>query len=166
MTTETFKRALKGQYHAALAMLRLPIEACPDELWNAGVPPRQFWRVAYHALYYSHLYLEQSTETHVPWPKERDNIAHFDDDEPLNPAPTSKADLLEYWQEIDDSVDAKVDALDLEAQESGFSWYKNFPKLDHQLVNLRHIQEHAGQLRDRMMEAGIDMDWVSRRHKE
>jgi len=60
------RAALKGQYHAALAMLKQAIEQCPDELWDGGqaVP---FWQVAYHTLYYTHLYLQQREEDFRPW---------------------------------------------------------------------------------------------------
>ena len=42
-------------------------------------------------------------------------------------------------------VDAAVYRLDLTAPESGFYWYR-MSKLEHHLVNLRHIQHHTGQL--------------------
>ena len=40
---DNLKPALKGQYHAALDMLKGAIEECPDALWVGGVPPRSFW---------------------------------------------------------------------------------------------------------------------------
>ncbi len=55
-----------------------------------------------------------------------------------------------------------VDHLDLAAGETGFSWYKNMGKLSHQLMNLRHIQGHVGQLSELLMAKGIDTDWVAR----
>lgn len=38
--------ALKGQYHAALAMLKRAIEQCPEDLWARGDEAVAFWRVA------------------------------------------------------------------------------------------------------------------------
>jgi hypothetical protein len=55
---DELKQALKGQYHAALDMLRGAIEACPEEIWLGGVPPRSFWRLAYHTLFFTNLYLQ------------------------------------------------------------------------------------------------------------
>ena len=49
-------------------------------------------------------------------------------------------------------IDDAVDALDLDSTESGFSWY-HMSKLEHQFVNIRHIQHHAGQLIDRVRSA-------------
>jgi hypothetical protein len=57
-------------------------------------------------------------------------------------------------------VDSAVDALDLQSQESGFRWYK-VSKLEHQFINIRHIQHHAGQLADRLrLSDGIAIRWV------
>lgn len=161
MTTESIKAALKGQYHAALEMLREPIAACPDELWQAGRHPRQFWRLAHHTLFFAHLYSEQNSEAFVLWTKERDPIS-YDLESPDDPTPFSKEELLAYWDHIDQTIDEKLDRLDLDHPDSGFPWYPNFPKFDHQLLSIRHIQEHAGQLRDRIMDAGLDPAWIGR----
>ena len=161
MTTEIAKGAIKGQCHAALAMLGEAIRLCPDALWTQGNHPRQFWRLAHHGVFFAHLYMEQSDESFVPWSLEREHLANLRD-EPHDPIPYTREELLEYWRRVDESVDAKIDALDLDSPESGFSWYENFPKLDHVLLAFRHVQEHAGQLRDRLMEAGVEPSWVSR----
>ena len=161
MTDATLKRAIAQQYHAALAMLGEAIRVCPDALWTQGTHPRQFWRIAHHAVFFAHLYMERSTETFVPWALEREGLVDLTE-EPLDPTPYTKAELLDYWQQVDAMVDAKIDALDLDSPDSGFYWYENFPKLDHLLLAVRHIQEHAGQLRDRNQEAGAKASWVSR----
>ena len=68
--------------------------------------------------------------------------------------------LLECWQWCDAAVDDAVDALDLAAPECGFPWY-SMSKLEHQLVNLRHIQHHAAVLGDRVRQAtGTGIGWV------
>ena len=58
-------------------------------------------------------------------------------------------------------IDPTVDQLDLASDETGFSWYKNMSKLSHQLMNLRHMQGHVGQLSELLMARGIDTDWVA-----
>jgi hypothetical protein len=71
--------------------------------------------------------------------------------------------VLEYWSFCDRLVDDAVDALDLDSAESGFSWYR-MSKLEHQLVNIRHIQHHGGQLADRLRSAAdIGIGWVGGR---
>ena len=73
----------------------------------------------------------------------------------------TKAEVLTYWSLCDGLVDATVDALDLTATDCGFWWYK-VPKLEHQFVNLRHLQHHAAQLADRLRRsADVGVDWIS-----
>ncbi len=154
------KGALKGQFHASLAMMRSAIEICPEAIWNSGEHPRTFWRMAYHTLYYSHMYLLQTHEEFEPWPKYRTDYENIFEDA-TEVAPPSKEEILEYIAFVDAMVDHQIETLDLDSQESGFSWY-TMPKLDHMLVNLRHIQEHTGQLRDRLFESGFDLRWVGK----
>ena len=60
-------------------------------------------------------------------------------------------------------IDDAVDVLDLDATESGFSWYR-MSKLEHQFVNIRHIQHHAAQLIDRVRSvADVGIRWVAAR---
>jgi hypothetical protein len=156
------KRAMKGQYHAGLAMLRQTIEQCPDDLWLAGEHPRNTWRIAYHAVFYTHLYLQTSEEAFRPWDKHRPQIRILWDDPeiPTVEPPYSKEETLAYLDTVDAGVDGWVDAIDLESPDSGFSWY-SIPKLDHQLLNLRHLQGHVGQLSELVMARGADLDWIS-----
>jgi DinB superfamily len=154
------RSALKGQYHGCLAMLKAAIVECPEEMWNGGEFPRTFWRLAYHTLFYGHLYMMQTMEDFQPWEKHRvgwENI--FEDATPIEICP--KATVLEYLDFLDAMVNDQVDALDLDSQQSGFDWY-TMPKIDHQFVNIRHIQEHTGQLRERLFEKGHDLRWVGR----
>lgn len=160
------RAAITGQYHASLAMLRQAIELCPDEVWLTGTHPRHFWRIAYHVLFYTHWYLEKESEDVVRWEKDREHCACLWEDEdgslPPEMEPYSKAEVLQYLDQVDASVDAKVDAMDLDSPESGFYWYK-IPKLDHQLMNIRHVQHHVGQLAELLMANGVEVDWIGRR---
>lgn len=157
------KAALKGQYKAGLAMLQGCIEACPDDLWSEGKHPRAFWRIAYHCLFYTHFYLMPDEARFTPWHRHQNQarILWDDDEDGLPPAETtySRAELLEYLHQVYESVDDWVDALDLDAHESGFPWYP-IPKLDHQLVNIRHLGIHVGQLQELLYARDIDVDWV------
>jgi hypothetical protein len=76
--------------------------------------------------------------------------------------PLTQQEVLEYIVYVRSLVDATVDKLDLESQETGFSWYPNMSKLSHQLMNLRHIQGHVGQLSERLMASGIDTGWIGK----
>ena len=59
-------------------------------------------------------------------------------------------------------VDPAVDNLDLDSPTTGFPWYE-MPKWDHQILNLRHVQGHIGQLSERLVAAGVDTGWVGGR---
>jgi len=148
-------------------MVRQCIEVCPDDVWAAATEhPRTFWRIAYHALFYTHFYCMPDHESFTPWDR---HVAHgvilWDDDEDgIPPMETtySQADLLEYVDFVSANIGDWVNALDLGSSESGFPWYP-IPKLDHQFVNLRHLGIHLGQLQERLYAVGIDTNWVGRR---
>ena len=161
---------LKSQYHAALAMLRETIERCPDDEWTSQGHMNAFWQVAYHTLFFAHLYLQPNEAAFVPWAGQQNQVQYPDgipgppdpkSPLPLIPTPYSREEVLAYWSVCDAMVDAAVERLDLGASDCGFSWYK-VSKLEHQFVNLRHIQHHAAQLADRLRSAAnIGISWVS-----
>jgi hypothetical protein len=160
---------LKSQFHAALAMLREPIERCPDALWDDPTPTNAFWQVAYHALYFTHLYLMPDEAAFRPWAGHQTEVQHPDGipgrADPASPLPLiperyTREQVLAYRQVCDGMVDDAVDALDLASPTSGFPWYR-MSKLEHQLVNLRHLQHHAAQLADRLRAAtDLGTRWV------
>lgn len=163
------RAALKSQYHAALAMLREAIERCPDDLWFDPAPANAYWQVAYHTLFFTHWYLQPHADAFHPWAEHQAEVQHPDgiagpadpaSDLPLLPDPYSRAQALAYCAWCQGMVGDAVDALDLRAPDSGFSWYR-MPKLEHQFVNLRHLAHHAAQLADRLRAAeGIGVRWV------
>jgi hypothetical protein len=161
--------SLKSQYHAALTMLRESIERCPDDLWLDDRPKNAFWQIAYHTLFFTHLYLQPRLEAFRPWEGHQGGVQHEDGIAgpadpasalPLIPEPYTKQQTLAYWRHVDTMVDGAVDGLDLSSRESGFHWYE-MSKLEHQLVNLRHAQHHLAQLADRLRAANdIGIRWV------
>jgi hypothetical protein len=165
------REALKEQYHAGLAMLADCVEKCPERTWLEGEHPRLFWRIALHAAFFTHLYLGQSEAAFQPWPGRKDGIHPGLWEEPWDVEPYElpegaeiygQQQLLDYLRFVDGLIDPTVSQLDLDADETGFSWYKNMSKLSHQLLNLRHLQGHVGQLSELLMAQGIDTDWVSK----
>ena len=151
------RAVLKSQYHASLAMLREAIERCPPEEWLSTNHKNKFWQVSYHALFFAHLYLQRDEAAFRLWEQHRgegDGIAG---------EPYTQAQVLEYWEFCDRMIDDAVDVLDLDGTESGFSWYR-MSKLEHQFVNIRHIQHHAAQLIDRVRSAAdVGIRWVAAR---
>ncbi len=146
-------------------MLRECIELCPDDLWEAGEHPRTFWRIAYHALYYAHLYSMKDEAAFHPWEKHQDQARTLwdDDEDGVPPWETtySRAEMLQYLGWVQENVSGWLDDVDLASLDSGFSWY-SIPKLDHMILNVRHLQGHVGQLSELLMSRGIEASWVSR----
>jgi hypothetical protein len=172
LPTEVLRSALKSQYHASLGMLREAIELCPDDEWESGEHVNAFWQVAYHTLFFTHLYLQPNDAAFRPWRGHQGDVQHPDgipgradpaSELPLIPEPYTRAQVLDYWRICAEMVDDAVDEIDILSPESGFSWYP-ISKLEHQLVNLRHVQHHAAQLADRLRSAaGIGVRWVGAR---
>jgi hypothetical protein len=160
------KPILKSQYHATMKMLLQAIERCPEALWLSDEHPNYFWHVAYNTLVVTHCYLQPNIEAFRPWPKHREGY-QFLGAVPGNPQPRpkidepySKAEILEYLQVCNDLIDGAVDNIDLNAPESGFPWYK-MSKLEHQFVNIRHLQHYTAQLIDRVRRtADVGVDWI------
>jgi DinB superfamily len=161
--------ALKSQYHAALKTLRAAIENCPDVMWDDPTDgTSRFWRVAYHTLFYADFYLRQKQDDFTPWVLHREEAQFiesvpYDNFRPPRACdPFSRDDLLEYWRVCDDAIDAGVDELDLSASQCGFPWYE-MPTLEHQIVNIRHIQHHAAALSSRLRRsAGVAIGWIGK----
>jgi len=163
------KRALVGQFRAGLAMLRECVERCPDDLWESVVdkPPRTFWRIAYHAAFYTEFYLGQEHTGFEAWEKHVNHaiMTFAEEVEELPPEGTlySQSELVEYIDLLSDRMSEIVERLDLDSPESGFPWYPNFAKLDHVLLTLRHLGVHVGQLQELLFGRGIEPAWISRR---
>jgi hypothetical protein len=139
---QAIRAALKSQYRAAFETVRDAIQRCPDDLWEEPGAMPQFWQIAYHAVFFGHFYMAQKEQAFRPWHRHRRGAPSLEPDG--KPAYT-KAELLEYLEEVLAAIGSTIDALDLATPDSGFHWYR-IPKLDHELLSIRHIMAHAGQL--------------------
>lgn len=161
MQLEVLRNALISQYLAGLAMLEQQIKSCPDDVWISGQHPRTFWRIAYHTIYYTHLYANPKLEDFQPWEHHREHCPSLWENPPHD-EPYTQSQTLDYLRLLQDSLSNLLTSVDLESSDSGFSWYPNISKLEHQIMNIRHLQGHVGQLSELLMAHGIDTDWVSR----
>lgn len=153
------RAVLKRQHHASLAMLRQAIEVCPDELWLSGEHPRNYWRIAYHAAGYAHLYLYEDMATWKPWALARNDCALLEGDVEVV-TPYSKAEMLDFVDLIISEVDERIDAIDIEAPHVGFKWYPNVTRLELFILSLRHLHGHIGQLHELLIARGHDVEWL------
>jgi len=145
-------KIIQSQYLAALEMLKQVIIKCPAELWNAPGDSGTVWQKTYHTIYYVHLYLQDAEKDFKPWDKHH---------EPETGTPFTREDVLEYLLIAQKQVRERVPLLDLNTG-SGFDWLP-FSKLELQFYNIRHIQQHTGELYERLgAYENIELDWVGR----
>ena len=113
------KQTVKSQYGAALAMLEHVTSQCPALMWDDPADQNRFWRVAYHALFYTHLYLQPREEDFAPWDKHREGVYSLGkpSGEDVDPElkPYSREEILEYLAFCRGEVEAQVATLDLAA---------------------------------------------------
>ena len=157
------------QFAATIQQQRLAIEACPEELWDDRTEGSPFWHLAYHALFFTDLYLSDDETTFRPREYHEDK-AHFLPGDYREfagvvgtPAKAFTRDrLVDYaghlQRKCEESFEKLTDERALER--CGFWWYElNVGEFT--LNNLRHLQHHTGQLvlllRRR---ADIGIDWL------
>ncbi|HEY3310864.1 MAG TPA: DinB family protein [Anaerolineales bacterium] len=146
-----YHESIQSQYLAALEMLKEVIVKCPEALWDAPGDMDPCWRKTYHALFYTHLYLQNTEKDFKPWAKHHD---------PDNGVPFTRAETLEYLAFVQAQTRERIPNLDPEAG-SGFSWL-GFNKFELQLYNIRHVQQHTGEMYERLgSRENIELDWVS-----
>jgi hypothetical protein len=145
---------IQSQYQAALEMLKEAVSQCPEELWNDATYQNRFWNVAYHALFYTHLYLQPNLDTFSGWEK------HRPDSEQMRASTAySKTEVLEYLMVCQDQVATQVPELDMDGA-SGFYWIP-MNKLELQFYNIRHLQHHTGELCERLgATSAVEIGWI------
>jgi len=152
-------------------MLGEAVYKCTDALWDDQSYKNRFWHIAYHALFYTHLYLQDCGAAFVPWRKHRDEYQSLGPlpwpphREPNIGEPYTKEDILEYLGVCQNEVEERISTVDLEAG-SGFDWLP-FDKLELQFYNIRHLQHHTGQLVDRLRtREATGVGWVGAKSKQ
>ena len=166
-----YLEVIRSQFLASLEMLKQTITKCPPYIWNDPSDKTKFWHIAYHALFYTHLYLQASEQEFHPWDKHRKDY-QFMGPLPFPPhhmpeigEAYTKEDVLAYLDVCQQQVDEQTRRLKLDA-ESGFAWLP-FSKLELQFYTIRHLQQHTGELMERLgTRANIDVAWVGKMHNQ
>lgn len=153
-----------AQFNAALDMLEQTIDACPDSVWFDESEHNRFWQVAFHALFYVHLYAQPTLEEFEPWEHYRLDYEllgppPWEPDKQLNPDnPYTKNEVRAYLAFCRDELARRMVGLALDAP-SSFDWLP-FNKLELQVYSIRHVQQHVGELSGRLLHQGITINWV------
>jgi len=157
-----WKSAIQQQFHAAIDMLGNAIEACPDSVWS-GQPPRAFWYLAFHTLFFLDLYLSECEEPrfHPPPPFGLTELA------PGSVPPErayGKDELLGYLEHCRKKLDAVMAGMTEAWVASPCPFdYRAMSNGELLLYNMRHVQHHAAQLNMRLrQETDSAPRWVSK----
>ena len=159
------------QFGAAIDMLGECLHDCPDELWEKSLwedqPDQwvaagfsQFWYLGYHTLFWLDLYLTGAEEGFVP--PEPFDLVEMKAGEVL-PRTYTRAELLHYLEYSRRKCHETIGAISNEQANRlcRFAWGE-LPFAELQLYNLRHVQEHAAQLRLFLgQHAGQSPDWIA-----
>ncbi len=147
---------LISQYLASLAMLEQAIAKCPQSLWDVPGERNPFWQVAYHALFFTHLYLGDSEESFVPWTQHREG--HEDFGVPESPQSYDKGGVMAYLAFCRQYVAERVPQLKLE--ETANFHNRRRTVLELQIYSIRHVMQHTGELMQRLSGLDEEIDWV------
>ena len=158
-------KTVTSQFHAALSMMEQTVCRCPDALWDEPGKGNPFWRVAYHALFFVDLYLQPNEEDMTFWEGAREGYQFLGPtpwpphEQPAADNPYSRDEILAYVAYCRAESERVVPTIDLSAP-SGFHWLP-FDKLELQIYNIRHLQQHVGDLSTLLLtQENLEIDWV------
>ena len=147
------KNILQSQYLASLAMLKQAVVKCPPEAWDNPDDIDRVWFIAHHALHYGHQYLKAKDKGYPRW----EHRGHRDPGQPL-----SREEILEMLAKVEQDVVEQIPIMDLEKPRHATSALANLFEL--QIYNIRHIQQHTGEIYDRLSRYRLKLEWASSRN--
>jgi len=157
-----WRAALWSQFSAAIDMLENTVMACPDDLWRGREADPGLWSTVHHTLFGLDLYLSGSVEGFAP-PAPL-GLEELDPTGRLSERPYSKDELRAYLEHGRAKCRRTLETLTDEKarRRCSFSWGEvSFAEL--LFYNMRHVQEHAGGLSDRLGQAlGSGPGWVAK----
>ncbi|MHA2246526.1 MAG: hypothetical protein ACXADY_16410 [Candidatus Hodarchaeales archaeon] len=167
---ETNRIIVKGfieQYGAAFKTLERIIDICPDEFWNDLTNGPEFYKILYHTMFFTDLYLSTEDESKNFTPK----FSHAEDfrssKENFHPKEwarsLSKSEVKDYLKDLRVKGRKRIEELTIEQLISNplFKWHGS-SLLSSLMYNLRHIMLHIGALQVRLRIHGVEERfWVS-----
>ena len=165
---ETYKQSIANQLDAALCMLDLCVERCPDAMWNGRVGNLAFCQVAFHTLFFTDFYLggpDEESFRNQPFHVANRHI--FRDYEELEDRVQvllyDKPGIKAYCGHCRNKA-SQVIAAETEDSLQAPVWIraKGVLRAELYVVNIRHIQHHAAQLSLRLrLDAKESIPWVA-----
>ena len=77
LASADIRAVIRSQFHAALDMYEAAVDAIPDEAWDRDEDRNRTWHLAYHTLFFVHLYLQRSEADFEPWEGHREHYDHM-----------------------------------------------------------------------------------------
>ena len=145
MEIQILRELLWSQFGGTVEMLQKAIQSCPAPVWNKENAQRQYWQIAFHALFFLDLYLSGSRQAfRLPEPFK---VVDVEGSGRKPEREYSREELLGYAAYCRDKLITKLTELDEEhaLQRCGFPWL-NISVAELFLYNMRHVQHHSAQL--------------------
>ena len=171
---DTLRELLAHQYEAALSTLNLCIARCPDASWNESVANWRFCQAAFHAVFWTDLYLQPDDDVDA-LKRQPFHVQHartFGNYEELEDRPQvllyGRPFVLSYLGHVRLKAQETIarESADALSGPSGFHWRK-CSRAELHVLNIRHIQHHAAQLSLRLrLDAHVEIPWVGHAWKE
>jgi len=159
------------QFGAAIDMLGDTLRDCPEDLWEKRLwqdQPDQwvasgfatFWYLGYHTLFWLDLYLTGAEEGFAP--PAPFHLVEMESGEAL-PRTYTREELLGYLDDCRRKCQETIVTMSTEQAQRlcRFPWGE-LPFAELQLYSLRHVQEHAAQLRMFLgQQSGKSTNWIA-----
>jgi hypothetical protein len=147
--------AIQSQYLAALKMLKEAIVKCPPTVWDLRQDKDKFWYKAQHTLYWTQRYLRAADKGFLPWRGHRKPDAGM---------PVTRQEMLEYLAFIQNQLVERKKATGFSGPVSPEA---GGDQLEAAIVNIRHIQQHTGELYERLgTRENISLAWTEQVHRK
>lgn len=163
---ETWRELITGQYAAALCMLDSCIDRCPESAWDEPVGNLKFCQAAFHVLFFTDFYLEETAATIRDQDFHRQNADFFGDYEELEWVEQKQVydrSLIKAYLQHCRSKSARVVAEETEQTliaRCGFE-RREFSRAELHVCSIRHLQHHTAQLNLRLrILTGDGVPWV------
>ena len=163
---EVYRKAMIGQYEAALFTLKDTTDICPDEMWNAPVSDNAFCECVFHALFFGGLYLGPNVEAlrqqafHLEHPE---IFRDYEEMEDRKPELLYDRQMIETYFAFVHAKMLEVMAAETEAslaEPVGFPWL-DIARTEMHPYNIRHLHHHAAQLSLKLrLETDLNPKWV------
>lgn len=164
---DSYIQLTKNQYEATFWMLNDCLNKCDDSFWYEPVANLTYSQAAFHAIFFTDLYLGDSVEAQRDQSFHQANLDYFRDYEELagrkQELQYEKPKTLAYLQFCREKANRVLSEATIESLEapSGIGWLE-MNRAESYLYNLKHLHHHVAQLSLRLRQnQGEGADWAN-----